>query len=174
MKNEELVKRVYNNIIKMLISNVSSEYHDEMNNAYMKYLMEYYGNYDFENLEIAKCEKMITELEESKWKKVDEKSKLSRILVDENLDKLFQLNQEAYRYATEKISRIKKHEITEDATVLDKSVVVDRINKINELVLLVRDFNKELALQYAGDGILDYNYAAGNSINTSLRTGRIR
>jgi len=174
MKNEELIKRIYNNMIKMLVSNVSNEYHNEMSDAYMKYLMEYYGNYDFRDLELEQCEKMVTELEESKWKNLDQKNKLSMLLVDQNLEEIYKLNQEAYGYAVEKLLKVKKREITEDAMVIDKEVVINNINKMKELLLKVRDFNSELASQYVGDGILDYNYAAGNSINTSLRVGRVR
>lgn len=174
MKNEYLIKKVFDNVAIMIIGNVDNNYRDELLNAYKNYLIECYSEYDFDEKNIEKYINAITELEISKWKDEKQNAKLVLLLKDDILEEIRKISNIGYNYAINKLHGTSLDNGENPLEILDKTTVDENIVLLRNLLPKVREFNKGLAANLVSEGILDYEYALGNSINTSLRVGRTR
>ena len=173
MKNELLIKKVFDRMAIMIISNVDDNYRNELLDAYKDYLIECYYDYNYAEKDNEKYVNTIIELETSKWKNEKQNAKLVLLLKDDVLEEIREISNNGYNYAINKLNSISMNNNEILFEELDKTTADKNIALLQELLPKVREFNSGLAASLVSEGILDFEYASGNSNHTSLRIGRL-
>lgn len=161
---EEFIKKIIKQTKNELLKNIESEYYEELLKQYEQHL-----NMQFRGLEIKNkyyneaLEKEIT-LNNSILSKMDKLEKLSFFLPDKAYEKLATLSNRGIELG------IKRY--NENIYIDEKEAKKNR-KKMEEHLKNVREFNKMKANVLYSDGVLDYDYACGNSDIFSLKLGHL-
>lgn len=160
---EEFIKKVYDRVINIILHDIPKNYQDEVSKNYLEYLSKKYSNkYNDENIDID----FIISIENSTWSIVPFGYKLQLFVKDDSLEKIREISLEAYNLAKERLE--KKLESTIRSEEID-----NKIKMFDELLMNVKDFNKDLAKALVSEGVADFVYASGKTDVTSLRIGHI-
>ncbi len=164
---EEFIKKIYNEMINLILKDVPSNYISEVSNKYMEYLKKIYSDKYQDNIDYNSILNIILDLEQKTWQKAAGVYKLKIFVEDESLNKIKQLSNKAYKLAKDKKNNnsqsfITVNEIKQDLKILD------------ELLLTVKEFNKEEAKHLVSETICDLVYASKNTMVTSLRIGHLK
>ena len=81
------------------------------------------------------------------------------------LGEIINITSEGYKGAVERLN---------NNVLMSVEIAEKYINRINELLPLVQEYNKQLASWYVSEGSMDLLYACGKTDNTSLRIGRYK
>ncbi len=171
--NEQLINEIYNNVIKLIIRDITNE--EEKNTMMVSYKEYLYDNYadtldEGDNLEEVIA--LYSTIEIKKWVKKDIKEKQSLLLKDENFKRIQELSNIAYKHATRKIGCLISGQ--EYYTSLTESQITEYINEMNSLFEMVKECNKPTAKLYVSEGIQDLLYSGQLSNDMSLRVARLK
>lgn len=172
MKKEDISK-IYNVCINTVLNGVDGDIKNEIAVGYYNYLMNTYSDFDISNITVSVSQALdlLIDLENSKWNNATVSIKKLEFIKDSALDNIKRISGIAHKYATKKIN------ITDIngnlvSNTLDEETADKNIELLNNYLLQVKDFNKELANIYVSDGILDFEFACGRTNYVSLETGR--
>ena len=104
-------------------------------------------------------------LEYNEWKELSLNIRKQMLLKDNALEEIINLTGEGQKWAQERV---------DNNTLISGEIAEKYINRIEELLPLVQEYNKQLAGWYISEGIMDLIYASGQTDNTSFRIGRYK
>ena len=170
--NELLINGIYKNMIKTIIEGINDSDVKSIMVAYKNYLYENYADTLDNSDDIKQIIVIYSNIERKKWQKKSEREKKSILLKDENLIKLQEISDIAYKHASRKIGCIISG--MEYIPSISEEQIISYTNEMKRLFELVKDFNKTTARMYLSEGIIDFEYSLNKTENMSLRTARLK
>ena len=104
-------------------------------------------------------------LEYNEWKQLPLDMRKQMLLKDNALEEIVNLTGQGQKWAEERV---------DNNSLISVEIVEKYINRIEELLPLVQEYNRELAGWYVSEGITDLIYASGQTNNKSFRIGRYK
>ena len=104
-------------------------------------------------------------LEYNEWKELSLNIRKQMLLKDNALEEIINLTGQGQKWAMERV---------DSNTLISSEITEKYINRINQLLPLVQEYNNQLANWYVSEGTMDLLYACGKTDNTSLRIGRYK
>lgn len=152
---DKAIDEIYSNVINTVLNGINNSDKEIVAQGYLQYLYSLYSDKDFNEQNYTKMISVITEIEDKKWNSRDVNSKLYYFKTDNSFDIIDSLSKKAYSYA---LVRYQENKDTLSKEEADKS-----INTLIKELDNVDDYNRAEAERLVSEGILDYNYACGNS-----------
>lgn len=169
---DETIKKIYANTVKFVLNGIDEESKELISYYYFSYLYKIYKNFDIKNRNVEKVIQIFSNLEISKWQNMNAIAKKEELIKDNAFESIKAISGIALDYAKQKINtRDINNENMQDT--LDRKKADEYINELNAYLQQVKDFNKQIAIYYVSEGIMDLDFASGKTKNTSLRIGRI-
>ena len=159
----DLEQAIYDNLINIILKDFNENEIEEVKEGYKNYLISVYRDlYDLDNNK-EKLKKHFIKTEIMRWEDKSKNLKQRSLLKDEYFAKLYDISQMAYKYANyRKTGQINEINITKEQA--DQYIYL-----MNEYLEKVRDFNKEVAIEYLSEGSTDFYYALGLIEEKSFR-----
>lgn len=170
--NERLINVIYNNVIKTVIEGIQENDINSIMVSYKTYLFENYADTLDDSDDVNQIITIYSNIERKKWQKKSEVEKKSILLKDENLTKLQEISNIAYKHASRKIGCIISG--IEYIPSISEEQIITYIEEMEKLFELVKDFNKSTAKMYLSEGIIDFEYSLNKTENMSFRTSRLK
>ena len=168
---DKLVTGIYNNCINLIISKVTVD-KEIIAREYRNYL---YNAYELVAKKGGNLKQLITicsELENSKWQNASEQAILTEVVNDINMRQLMYMSNIAMEYAEKKNACLKNGQNYQpEITAVQAQEYIAQMKTLRAQVL---PFNSVKANILLSEGIMDLQYAANITEDTSLRRGRIR
>ena len=158
---EELINRLYEENLPVVLDGIQDEYKEEVKVNYKKDLEDRFLE-DYKDFkELDKLYEILSRAEGNSWKNSDVNYKLYLLINDDALNKLSDLSSYG---ATKAIER------QNNDTLISEEDANKDIKEMEKLLDEVKPFNKELAEELFSDGKLDYLNASNQTEYHSLRT----
>ena len=159
----EMLNKIYSNIINIILKDFEEEEKILVQQEYIRILKNRYSNLNITNYE--KVYEKLYKLEYNEWNNLSINAKKQILLKDEVLDEIKNISSKAYENAKERLKNNKS---------ISKEEAEQSINKLNELLTFVKEYNKDLARWHISEGIMDLKYASLQTNNTSMRISHIK
>ena len=164
---DKLIKEVYSSVINILLCNIDEQDKEEVSRNYFNYLYSLYSDKDINNENYEKLLNIIVKIEKADWESRDKDTILFYFKNDESYNIISKLSKKAYTLAS---NRCQNNDIC-----LSPKEAEMYIETMIKALDNVEDFNKIEAEELVSEGILDFEYACGNSNDiTSLRIAHIK
>ena len=154
------VEKIYDNTKSIIEKKFFAYERDEILKSYKDYLYSRYGK--FNNIE--KGLDKLCQLEIKFFENKDKNYIKSLIIKDYNYEELCNLSKQAKMYALSRIN---------DNLLIDANSYNDIIKSMNKIFDKIKPYNKNAAKMVYSEAIVDLEFAAGLTDNTSLRVGRM-
>lgn len=148
MSIEKMISTMYENTINIVLQGIDPQYTEEVKTNYLRHLKNVYGNDPITNEEFQNRE---IEIEKKDWESKSPILKLSILVADENFKHIEIIARMADDLVTKKI-------VNHKVLKMDADLIHEAENLLKELLLQVRDFNKDMAEQLVSEAIYDLEY----------------
>lgn len=159
--NDDKIKKIYQKLINLILDGFSADERNIACQEYYNILINRYSSIDIDENKFIK----IIEIEYNEWKDLGLGARKHILLKDNVLKEIVNLTGQGYKWAEERVN---------NNSLVSVEIAEKYINRINQLLPLVQEYNKELANWYVSEGTMDLLYACGKTDNTSLRIGRYK
>ncbi|MDO4543510.1 MAG: hypothetical protein Q4C01_03065 [Clostridia bacterium] len=168
------IKKVYDEVIGIVMQGVERKYATEVETGYMDYLNEQSKIFGVcKDKDKAMAE--LIKLEVSRWSRRSRNEKLSQLLEDEAFRNINEISYEGYKAASLRAGAQSCAFKADDVLpTIDIEEAERNINLLIKYLDEVREFNKAFAEGSVSEGIVDYLYASGKTKATSLRIGPVQ
>jgi len=160
-----VINKIYNNMIKIILSDIESDYHEVVCQKYMETLMNRYSDIDFDEGSIGEVYNFLYQMEYNEWNSMPAAVKKHSFMKDDVLNKIIDLASIAFKYAKDKL---------DNNVVISKQLANEYILNLNSLYNDVEDFNKNLAMWYISEATVDLDYASNQTDSMSSRISRMK
>lgn len=158
---EKFLKEIFDSVLSVLLDGITYENQKEMKDNYISYLINTYQNININEKNYNKLLPIYLKKELMILQKMSINQKKLLYLKDENMEKLIELSN---------LGMDLKLEAKKTGNYINDDYANECIQKMKNLINLVKPYNGELAQKYLSEGILDYEYAAGLIKFNSFRT----
>ncbi len=169
---EKIINGIMDNSKEAFLEDVDPSIHEKMLIAYKHYLMETYASTIDPKDNPDQIIRIYSKMEIKKWKGQSLTQKLSRIIKDDNLEKLMEVSEIGYKLAQRKMGFLLSE--TEHNPDISEEEAQAYIGEMKQLAEQVRPFNIYIAQEALSEGILDFQFAANLTEDKSIRTARLK
>ena len=152
---DKLIKEIYNEMISTVLKKSS-----KLATNYLKYLYEMYGDKDVNGENYERVKQIILKIESNTWNGYDDIEKETVLTIDSALETIYELSNQAYNYAKNKVDD--KPSISPDEA---KKIIIKLSKELNN----VQKENMYEAEKLVSEATLDLKYACGSITDTSIR-----
>ena len=161
----ELIKKLYDNLIDIVLNGFEEEFYQLVKKEYLNILNTRYLKYDNNIKNFESVYEAFYKIEYIEWSSMPLNMKKNLFLKDDYLNKIIDITSKAYKYAKERLYNNKMISIEEAKNLT---------TELEKLLENVQKYNIDIAKWYISEGVMDLQYASGQTNNTSLRIGHIK
>jgi hypothetical protein len=163
-ERNKFIGNIYTNVINIILNSFENEYQDIVKSKYYKILMKRYSSLDINQDNYDKLYNRFLKLEIEEWSKMPLNTKKNIFIKDVALEEMINISNQAFQYALDR---------ARSAKIISDEIYNKSIDRLKELYMKVKDYNRPLAQWYLSEGTMDLDYASGKTKNTSLRLGKV-
>lgn len=149
-----IITEIYNNMIKIILSDIEANYHKVVCQKYMEILVNRYSNIVFDETSTEKVYNCLYKIEYDEWSLMTSAMKKHIFISDDSLKKIIDLASVAFKCAKDKL---------DNSVIISKEFADKNIEELNELYNNVEEFNKNLAMWYISKATVDFDYASNQT-----------
>lgn len=154
------INQLYNETIKQVLKGVPYLYQREVKINYKNNLIEKYEDLTIDKSNVNEKLNKFIQFELSYWNNLSIDMKLSHFVKDKAYEEIIFISILGLQLAQKK---------QDENIAFDQKMATAYVERMNELLRIVKYFNKESAKMYFFEGILDFQYASGLTEEKSIR-----
>ena len=160
-----VINKIYDNMIKIILTDVETEYHEAFCQKYLETLKNRYSDIEVETENVDELYQMLYQVEYDEWQSMSSSMKKHIFMNDVALNNIIDISSIAFKCAKNRL---------DNNVSISKQEAEQYILKLKELYNSVQDFNKQLAMWYISEANVDFDYASNQTVYMSTRISHLK